>query len=124
MFESEFVKTEYIPEYNMVFHIWKKECHADDYRNSVMASLKLLDEYDAEAFVVDAANGFEDTKDDAEWGFKVFLPEMKKTKCRKWIFILNEISEIDGEIDLWTSEICRYFEVIRVTSFDEAVKKL
>jgi len=42
MFESEFAKSEYIEKDNVVFHVWKKEAHYDDYRNPVIASLEML----------------------------------------------------------------------------------
>lgn len=42
MFESEFAKSSYIEKDNVVFHIWKKEAHFDDYRRSVAASLEML----------------------------------------------------------------------------------
>ena len=29
MFENEFAKIEYIEKDNVVFHVWKKECHFD-----------------------------------------------------------------------------------------------
>ena len=45
MFESEFTKVEYIAADNVVFHIWKKEAHFDDYRRPVTASLELLREH-------------------------------------------------------------------------------
>ena len=67
MFESEYAKTEYIEKDNVVFHIWKKEAHYDDYRKPVMASLELLREHENSFFIVDARNGFEDVKEDVKW---------------------------------------------------------
>ena len=32
MFDNEFAKIEYIEKANVVFHVWKKECHFEDYR--------------------------------------------------------------------------------------------
>ena len=102
MFESDYAKTEYIKKDNAVFHVWKKEAHFDDYRKPVEASLELLREHENSVFIVDARNGFEDVKEDVDWGFSFFLPELKKTGCKVWGFILPEISDIEGEIDLWT----------------------
>lgn len=93
-----------------------------DYRTPVMESLKLLEEYQGSVFVVDARNGFEDEKEDVEWGFSYFPPEMKKTSCKKWIFVVNEVSDIEDELNLWTKEIMKYFELIRVTSLENAFK--
>ncbi len=38
-----------------------------------------------------------------------------------WGFILPEISDIEGEIDLWTTEIEKNFQVIRATSYEEII---
>ena len=121
MFESEYAKCEYIEKDNVVFHVWKKEAHFDDYRDPVTASLEMLREHKNSIFIVDARNGFEDVKEDVEWGFDWFLPELKKTGCKIWGFILPEISEIEGEINLWTKEIEKNFRVIRAVSYDEIV---
>ena len=124
MFDSDFAKSEYIEKDNVVFHTWKKEAHFDDYRKPVEASLEILREHKKSVFIVDARNGFEDAKEDVEWGFSFFLPELKKTGCTIWGFILPEISDIEGEIDLWTKEIEKNFRVIRATSYEEIVKQI
>ena len=123
MFESEFAKCEYIEKDNVVFHVWKKEAHFDDYRDPVIASLEMLREHKDSIFIVDARNGFEDVKEDVEWGFNWFLPELKKTGCRIWGFILPVVSDIEGEIDLWTKEIEKNFHVIRAVSYEDIVSE-
>ena len=123
MFESEFAKCEYIEKDNVVFHVWKKEAHFDDYRDPVIASLEMLREHKDSIFIVDARNGFEDVKEDVEWGFNWFLPELKKTGCRIWGFILPVVSDIEGEIDLWTKEIKKNFHVIRAVSYEDIVSE-
>ena len=123
MFESEFAKICYIEKDNVVFHEWKKEAHFDDYRAPVTASLELLRAHKDSIFIVDARNGFEDTKEDVEWGFSFFLPELKKACCKVWGFILPKVSHIEGEIDLWTKEIEKNFRVIRATSYEEVLKQ-
>ena len=123
IFESDFAKTEYIEKDNVVLHTWKKEAHFDDYRTPVIASLNLLREHKDSIFIVDARNGFEDVKEDVEWGFDYLLPELKKTCCGIWGFILPKISDIEGEIDLWTREIEKNFQVIRAESYEEILIK-
>ena len=49
---------------------------------------------------------------------------MAKTDCKCVVFILNEVNEIEEEMDLWTKEFIKYFKVIKVTSYDEALKKV
>lgn len=124
MFESDFAKTEYISKDNVVFHTWKKEAHFDDYRKPVEASLGMLREHENSVFIVDARNGFEDVKEDVEWGFNYFLPELKKTGCKTWGFILPKVSDIEGEIDLWTKEIEKNFRVIRAESYETIIKDI
>lgn len=124
MFENEYAKIEYIEKDHVVFHTWKKECHFDDYRKPVEYSLELLQKHKGSIFVVDAKNGFEDVKEDVEWGFSCFLPELKKTGCKIWAFILPEVSEIEGEIDLWTAEIQKNFRVIRTTSYEDILSQI
>jgi hypothetical protein len=63
-------------------------------------------------------------KEDVEWEFSYFLPELKKTGCMVWGFILPEESDIEGEIDLWTKEIEKSFRVIRETSYEAIVNML
>lgn len=124
MFESEYARCEYIAKDNVVFHVWKKEAHFEDYRKPVEASLEMLREHKDSIFIVDARNGFEDVKEDVEWGFDRFLPELKKTGCKIWGFILPEVSDIEGEIDLWTREIEKNFRVIRATSYEGILEEI
>ena len=51
-----------------MFHIWKKETHFEDCRRSVTALLEMLREYRDSVFIFGARNGFEDIKEDLEWG--------------------------------------------------------
>ena len=123
MFESEFARCEYIKKDNAVLHVWKKEAHFDDYRRPVTASLEMLREHKGSIFVVDARRGFEDVPEDVEWGFTYFLPQLVRTGCGIWGFILPEVSEIEGEIDLWTREIEKNFTVIRAVSYEEIIRQ-
>ena len=71
---------------------------------------------------MDARNGFEDEKEDVEWGFKVLLPAMSKTDCKIVVFILNEVNEIEEEMDMWTKEFMKYFKVKKVETLEKARK--
>ncbi len=124
MFESDYARTEYIEKDNAVLHTWKKEAHFDDYRKPVEASLEMLREHAGSVFIVDARNGFEDVTEDVEWGFNYFLPELKKTGCSIWGFILPKASGIEGEIDLWTREVEKNFRVIRAESYEEVFRDI
>ena len=110
-FDSEFSNVKYISEDNIVFLTWKKFCCYDDYRNPGTFALELLNIYQNSNFIVDARNGFEDEKEDVEWGFSVLLPAMSNTDCKYVVFIMNEVNEIEEEMDMWTKELMKYFTV-------------
>jgi hypothetical protein len=120
-FDSEFSNVKYIKEDNIVFLTWKKFCCYDDYRKPALFALDLLKQYHNSNFVVDARNGFEDIKDDVEWGFTILLPEMSKTDCKYVIFILNKVNGIEEEMDMWTNEFKKYFSVKKAESYLDAV---
>jgi hypothetical protein len=121
-FDSEFCNVKYMPNDNVVFLTWKKFCCYDDYRNPTVFALELLKKYSNSNFVFDARNGFEDEKEDVEWGFSVLLPAMSKTDCKNVVFIMNVVNEIEEEMDMWTKEFMKYFTVKKVKSYEEAVQ--
>ena len=123
-FESEFCKVIYRERENIVFLTWKKFCCFEDYRKPTSFALELLEKNEGSNFVVDARNGFEDEKEDVEWGFSYLLPAMAKTSCKKVMFILDEVNEIEEEMNLWTKEFNKYFEVKNVNSFEKAMEYL
>lgn len=120
IFDSEFCNVTYINKDNVVLLTWKKFCCFDDYRNPTLFASRLLKVNAGSNLVIDARNGFEDEKEDIEWGFQVLLPDMSRSSCQKCVFILNEIPDIEEEIDLWTAEFKKYFQVYRVQSYEEA----
>lgn len=121
-FDSEFSNVQYMEEDNVVCLTWKKFCCYDDYRTPTTFALELLKKYPNSNFIVDARNGFEDEKDDVEWGFSVLLPAMSNTDCKNVVFIMNEVSEIEEEMDMWTKEFMKYFSVKKVKSYEDAIK--
>lgn len=123
-FDSEYCNVKYMEEDNVVFLTWKKYCHHDNYRNPAIFAVELLKKYPGSNFICDARNGFEDHKDDVEWGFKVYLPSMAESTCKKVFFIMNEVNDIEEEMDMWTKEFSKYFTVKKVLSYEDAVKVL
>lgn len=119
--DSEFGNVKYKIEDNIVLLTWKKFCCYENYRKHATFALELLKKFPASNLVVDARNGFEDEKDDVEWGFSVLLPAMSKTTCKKVVFIMNEVNEIEEEMDMWTKEFRKYFTVDKVNSYENAV---
>jgi hypothetical protein len=123
-FNSEFCNVKYIEEDNLVFLAWKKFCCFDNYRKPTTFALELLKQYPNSNFVVDARNGFEDEKEDVEWGFTILLPAMSKTDCKNVIFIMSEVNEIEEEMDMWTRELMKYFSVKKVKCYEDAIKAI
>lgn len=119
-FDSDYCHITYLPDDKAVLHTWKRFCCGECYRTPVLFSLKLLQNYDGSNLVVDARNGFEDEKADVEWAFTEFIPAMAKTSCQTVTFIMNEVNDIEGEMDMWTREFSKYFKVRRVSSPEDA----
>ena len=110
-FQSDYCHITYLTNDKVVLLTWKEFCSGEDYRKPVLYALELLKEYNGSNLVVDARNGFEDEKADVEWAFTEFIPEMAKTTCKTVTFIMNEVNEIEGEMDMWTREFSKYFTV-------------
>lgn len=120
-FDSEFSNVTYLEADNVVLLTWKKFCCFDNYREPTLFASRLLKEKNGSHLVIDARNGFEDIKEDIEWGFSILLPDMAKSSCQTCVFIINEIPAIEDEIDLWTAEFQKYFNVYKVQSYNEAI---
>lgn len=122
-FDNEFCNVRYILEDNAVLLTWKKFCCYDDYRKPSSFSVELMGKYPGCILIVDARNGFEDEKEDVEWGFSTLLPSMAQTTCKMICFIMNEVNDIENEMDMWTKEFGKYFAVIKATSYENALEK-
>ena len=116
-FTSEYADVQYLADKNKVLLTWKKEAKFDNYRKPTTAALELLREHNCD-FIIDARNGFEDEKEDVEWGFSFLLPEMSRTGCKTVWFIMTQVNEtqIGEEMDMWTAEFLKYFAVRKVDS--------
>lgn len=121
-FDSQYANVKYNADDNIVLLTWKGFCRFDDYRTPTIFALELLKKYSNSNFVVDARNGFEDEKEDVEWGFSVLLPAMAETDCKHVVFIMDEVNEIEEEMDMWTKEFLKYFSVKKVNCYKDAVK--
>ena len=124
MFNSEYCDVQYIVEDKVVLLTWKKFSSGENYRDPVKYSLEIFNSNEVSNYVVDARNGFEDEKADVNWVFSEFLPPMANTNCKKVIFIMEIVNNIEGEMDMWTKKFSEYFRVFRVTSYEEALEKL
>ncbi len=122
-FDSEYCNIKYVEADNVVLLTWKKFACGENYRQPATFAWDLLKEYDDAKFIIDARNGFEDDKEDLEWGFNVLLPGMAQTSCKIICFIMNEINDIENEMDMWTKECGKYFAVCKASNYREAVEK-
>jgi len=123
-YDSEYCNVRYMEDDNVVLLTWKKFARLDDYRKPTLFALGLLKQYPHSNFVVDARNGFEDDNEDVKWGFSELLPNMAKTDCKYVIFIMQKTDDIQDEMDMWTKEFGKYFAVVKVNSFEQAVSKI
>ncbi|UAL08361.1 MAG: hypothetical protein KRP56_03720 [Candidatus Methanogranum gryphiswaldense] len=123
-FDSEFCRVRYMKTDNEVFLEWKKFARMNDYREPTLFALKLLKKNPGSNFIVDARNGFEDDPEDVKWGFSDLLPNMAKTDCKYVAFILENATAIENEMNMWAMEFGKYFTVINVDSYEEAVRKM
>lgn len=125
IFDSDYCTVQYMEQDNAVLLAWKQRSTFDNYRAPSLFMLKLLQEHPGSNYIVDARNGFEDEKEDVEWGFSFLIPEMAKTTgCKTVVFIMNPKNDIEGEMDMWGNEFRKYFHVVRVSSYEEAVQAL
>lgn len=124
MFDNEYCNVTYVKESRAVLLTWKKFSSFENYRKPAFYALELLRKYKNSNFVVDARNGFEDEKEDVEWAFRELLPNMALTDCKHVIFIMNKVNDIEGEMDMWSIEMSKFFTVSRVTTVEAAMKKL
>lgn len=123
-FDSEFCNVRYMKNEKVVFLTWKKFARLNDYRKPTLFALDLLKQFPHSNFVVDARNGFEDDKEDVEWGFSELLPNISKTDCEYVAFIMPETEDIQDEMDMWTKEFGKYFAVVKAKSFEQALSKI
>jgi hypothetical protein len=122
-FDNEFCSVKYIEKDNVVLLTWKKFASGDNYRKPTIFAWELLKRYEGSKFIVDARNGFEDEKEDVEWGFSILLPGMAQTTCKMVCFIMNEVNEIEEEMDMWTKEFGKYFAVVKASDYNNALEK-
>ena len=120
VYDNEHCLVYYRPELMAVYLEWKKFSCREEYRKPCEFLLNLIQKYQCKNMVVNAVNGFEDTKEDVEWAFEYFIPSLAKTTCRTLVFIMGEGNSLDHEIDMFTKEFMKYFQVERCHSMEEA----
>jgi len=123
-FDSKFCNVKYIEEDKIVLLRWKGFARSDDYREPTSFALRLLEKNPNSNFIVDARNGFEDDPDDVIWGFSFLLPAMSRTDCKHVAFIMEDAIDIQDEMNMWTREFGKYFHVLIVDSYEQAVMKI
>lgn len=123
-FNSEYCTVKYLEDKNVVLLQWKKFSSFENYRKPTTFALQMLKENPNSNFIIDARNGFEDEKEDVEWGFSYLLPEMSKTDCKKVAFIMNQVNDIEDEMDMWSKEFGKYFALYKAATYEEAIYKM
>ncbi len=120
VYDSAHCTVYYRPELKAVYLEWKKFSCGDEYRKPCEHLLKLMQIYQCKNVVVNAVNGFEDDKEDVDWAFEYFIPALAKTSCKILVFIMGTGNSLDHEIDMFTKEFMKYFQVERCHSMEEA----
>lgn len=123
-FDSAFCNVKYIKDDNIVFLTWKQFARLNDYREPTTFALELLKKFPHSNFIVDALNGFDDEEADAKWVKTKWLPAMAKTDCEYAVFIVANADKLNDEMSMWAKEFGKYFAVVNVSSYDEAVKSI
>lgn len=123
-FDSKFCNVKYIEEDNIVLLRWKGFARSDDYREPTSFALRLLGQNPDSNFIVDARNGFEDDPDDVTWGFSFLLPAMSRTDCKYVAFIMEDVGDIQDEMNMWTREFGKYFNVLIADSYEQVLMKM
>lgn len=124
MLKSEFCEVSYLKKENIILLKWEKFCQGKDYRAPLYYVLELLQKNKNSNFICDARNGFEDNKEDVKWVFDEFIPKISDTDCKKVVFVTNVVNNIQGEIDMFTNEFMKYFEVKIVISLEDAFNEM
>ncbi len=119
-YDNEHCLVYYRPELTAVYLEWKKFSCGEEYRKPCEFLLNLMQKYQCINIIVNAVNGFEDTKEDVEWAFQYFIPSLAKTTCKTLVFIMGAGNSLDHEIDMFTKEFMKYFQVERCHSMEEA----
>lgn len=123
-FDSLYANVKYVEKDNLVLLTWKRFCSHEDYRQPTSYALELLQSHQGACFVVDARNGFEDDKEDVEWGFTYLLPAIGKSGCKKAGFIMNEVCDIQDEMNMWFVEFQKYVTLYQDTDYEALVLKM
>ena len=123
-YDSEFCNVRYVEKDSIVLFTWKNYARLDDYRKPALSAIDLLKQHPHSNFVVDARNGFEADKEDVKWWVAELLPNMAKTDCKYVIFIIHNTDEMQSELGRWTKVFGKYFAVVNVASFEQAVSTI
>lgn len=116
-FDSPYCEVSYQKPDNMVLLTWKKIAAFDHYRQPTTYALELLKKHPGSNLIIDARNGFEDEKEDVEWGFSFLIPKMAETGCKMVGFIMCQANNIEEEMAMWSVEFGKYFTVYKGVSY-------
>jgi hypothetical protein len=120
--ETKFCKVTYLEKQNAVLCEWQQFCKGNDYRQPLEFGLNLLLKTGATTWITDTTNGFENESEDTQWLLEEFLPKVLQTNCKKIVFIMEQNSPLQAEIDAQAVALGEYFEVLQVKSLEELEK--
>ncbi|WP_428739295.1 hypothetical protein [Sulfurimonas sp.] len=111
MYKTKFCKVNYIENQNAVLCKWLQFCKGNYYREPLEFGLKLLQETNATTWITDTTNGFENEAEDTQWLIGELLPRVLQTNCKKIVFIMEQDSPLQAEIDAQAVGLREHFEV-------------
>ena len=119
MYQSEFCDVSYNEELNVVFVKWKKFCRQDNYRKPLLFALEIMRNHNGCHYVADTRDGFENERNDTEWLFNEWLPQVSLTTCKFIFFIINEDNNLKEELEEQSVELEKLFDVVYCFGLDE-----
>jgi hypothetical protein len=111
MYETKFCKVNYLEKQNAVLCEWQEFCKGNDYKEPLEFGLKLIHEKNATVWITDTTNGFENAEEDTQWLLEKFLPKVLQTNCKKIMFIMEQNSPLQAEINAQAVALREHFEV-------------
>ena len=119
MYQSEFCDVNYNEELNIVFVRWKKFCCIDNYRKPLLYALDIMKNHNNCNYVADTREGFENDPVDTQWLFDNWLPQVAKTTCKKFFFIIDKDNKLKEELEGQSAELKKQFNVYYCFGMDE-----
>ena len=123
LYRSQFSDVDYLEDFNVAMVKWKKFCRGDDYRNTLLYALDIMENNAGCHYAADTRQGFENDEADTQWIFDFFLPMAAMSDCKAVFFIIDNDNSLKDELEGQSSEIKKYVNVHYCFGLDD-VKRI